>query len=382
VRLDDVPSVAALAPDVERVTLDDFPCIGWVVGGFLCRFVVLDDHQFAAVTLWILHTWTIEAAETTPYLAITSPEKRAGKTRLLELLQLLARNAYLMSSTSEAALFRLIDEEQATVLFDETDAMFSVKAKAEYEAIRGLINSGYRRSGATYRVSGVGAAMKAERFSTFGAKALAGIGELPDTITDRSLPIRMHRRTREEPVERFRERLARPEAELLRARLEAWADLHVDELRDAYPALPEELDDRGQDAAEPLLAIADLLGGDWPALARTAVVKLRQALEPGDDSYGVQLLGDTHRIFDEIDAEQVTTASLVEALCADEEAPWGDWHGKPITSRQLARLLRPFGIRSRDLWTDAGSKKGYRRADFTAAWARYAPQSAITARTA
>jgi len=59
------------------------------VAAFIRRFVHLPAAQAAIVTLWVVHTHALTLAVTTPYLAITSAEKRSGKTRLLEVLELL-----------------------------------------------------------------------------------------------------------------------------------------------------------------------------------------------------------------------------------------------------------------------------------------------------
>jgi hypothetical protein len=168
---------------------------------FVRRFVVLDEGQADAVALWIAHTHAIEAAETTPYLAISSAEKKSGKSRLgLEVFQLLVREPLPSMNISDAALFRAIEELSPTLLLDEADAV--IKAR-EREELRGLLNAGYRRGAVAYRMGGTNRS-KLERFKVFSAKAFIGIGNfLPDTLVDRSIPIRLKRRTREEPIERF-----------------------------------------------------------------------------------------------------------------------------------------------------------------------------------
>ena len=71
---------------MSAILLDD-------VARFVRRFVVLTEAQADTLALWVAHTHAFEAAETTPYLAITSAEKRSGKTRLLEVLELLVHVA-------------------------------------------------------------------------------------------------------------------------------------------------------------------------------------------------------------------------------------------------------------------------------------------------
>ena len=347
------------------------------IEAFVRRFVVLTDAQSTVIALWIAHTHTVDAAETTPYLVVTSPTKRSGKSRLLEVLALLVRTPLRAAGASEAALFRSIGgEEPPTLLMDEVDAIFGPKAR-EHEDIRALLNAGYARGTPVLRCVGEGSKMRVEKFEVFCPKALAGIGQLPDTITDRSLPIRLKRRARSEHVERLRARQVRFEATPLREQLESWGAEQVGGLADARPLMPDELDDRAQDACEPLLAIADLAGEDWPSSARRALIALRaEQAEAEDDTISVRLLADVWAAFEREPTARLSTERLCELLAEDEEAPWAEFRGKPITARVLARLLRPFGVRSGTVrLSDDTTAKGYKREQFEDAWKRYPPEN-------
>jgi hypothetical protein len=176
------------------------------VAGFIRRFVSLSPEQAFVVALWVLHTHAFDAADSTPYLAITSAEKRSGKTRLLEILELVVARPWLTGRVSAAALVRKIDAEAPTLLLDESDAAFA--GDKEYsEALRGILNSGHRRGGKTSLCVGQGSNITFKDFSVFAPKAVAGIGKLPDTIADRSIPIRLERKKPGEGVARFRHRL-------------------------------------------------------------------------------------------------------------------------------------------------------------------------------
>ena len=234
---------------MSAVLLDD-------VRTFIRRFVVLDDHQAVAVTLWVAHTHVFEVFGCTPYLAISSSEKRSGKTRLLEVLELLVREPLPTANISDAALFRVIDDRQPTLLCDEVDAIFG--KKSQRDELRGIINAGYRRGATTHRMGGSNNT-SLQTFSVYCPKAFAGIGDcLPETVSDRAIPIRLKRRTRGQTVERFRLREVAPEGHGLRDRLDEWLGRQRDYLAESRPALPDELDDRAQDVWEPLLAVADL----------------------------------------------------------------------------------------------------------------------------
>src|SRR5919199_5450082 len=259
---------------------------------FIRRFVALSDEQAVLVALWVIHTHAIHAADCTPYLHIKSAEKRSGKTRLLEVLAFLVARAWFTGRVSAAVLVRKTANEQPTLLLDESDAAF--KGDKEYaEALRGILNAGFRRGGVTSLCVGQGANLSYRDFPVFGPKAIAGIGKLPDTIADRSVPIELRRRRAGEGVARFRVRKAEREGLSLRDAATAWAEANIERLSSAEPQLPDELDDRAQDIIEPLLAIADEVGGEWPERAREAAVKLLSGEErEGTDSLGVRLLRD------------------------------------------------------------------------------------------
>ena len=86
------PDTAALLAEVEALVR---------------RYVVLPTGNFyVAVALWVLHAHAIEAAETTPRLLIKCAEKESGKTRLLEVLEMLAPNPLSTLNCTVAALCR------------------------------------------------------------------------------------------------------------------------------------------------------------------------------------------------------------------------------------------------------------------------------------
>jgi hypothetical protein len=239
---------AAARPPAEPVSLDQGGELLGQVERFVRRFVVFAaDVQAVAVALWIMHTWCFEAAETTPYLHVNSPEKQSGKSRLLEVLTQLAHGALQAANMTAAALYRSITDPAPTVLFDEVQELFGRGADDDQRQLRACLNSGYRLGGAARRCVGEGAKQTVAEFPTFCPKVLAGTGSLPDMLADRAIPIRLQRKTRHEQVERFRIRRIRGEAEALRRRLAGWAQVAVPVLRDAEPELPDQLDDRAQD---------------------------------------------------------------------------------------------------------------------------------------
>jgi Protein of unknown function (DUF3631) len=340
---------------------------------FVRRFVVVSPEQADAVTLWIAHTFVFEAFDCSPYLVITSAAKRCGKSRLFDVLELLVAKPWRIVSPSEAVVYRKVARDHPTMLLDEVDTIF--KRNGDGEPLRALLNAGNRAGTRVPRCAGA-QKDKLEEFDVYCPKALAGIGKLPDTIADRGIPIEMKRRAPGEPFERFRRRDVEAEASTLRDRVADWTEPNLDHLKGLRPDLPAELDDRAQDAWEPLLAIADLAEGDWPYRARHAALGLSTGADADDDSTAVRLLTDVRRVFDR-GAERLATADLISVLADDEDAPWGDWYGKPITPQALSKLLRPFRIQTMPVWVGGQTVRGYKREQFEDVWRRYLPDEGV-----
>jgi hypothetical protein len=343
------------------------------VEAFMARFVAFPSESArVAAVLWAAHTHLMDVFDSTPRLAFLSPEPGSGKTRALEITELLVPNPMLAVSASTAALFRAVADMDGrpTILFDEIDTVFGPKAK-ENEELRGLLNAGHRRSGVSYRCVGDGANQKVVAFPSYAALAMGGLGSLPDTILTRSVIVRMRRRGPGEKVEPFRQRIHEPEGHALRKRLAEWAKLIAEKIAGVYPEMPEGVNDRPADVWEPLLTVADAAGGDWPERARAACLDLLSTATPDTVSLGVRLLMDVRTVFGP--RPKLFTRDLLAELHQLPDAPWFDLKGKPLNEYGLGRFLRDYEIESRTIRIDAAKAKGYERADFTDAWARYCP---------
>jgi hypothetical protein len=350
---------------------------------FLACYVAFPSPEARdAVALWIVHAYAIVCFESTPRLALLSAEKQSGKTRTLEVIELLLFNAKHASNLTPAALFRLVgSEESCTLLFDEVDVFFGNRAK-EHEELRGLLNAGHRRGAMAYRCVGEPSKMRVEEFPAFCPVALAGIGDLPDTILDRAILIAMRRRAPGEAVQSFRRREVQPQAEEIRDWIRDWCDHHQIELEAARPMMPVGITDRPADTWEPLLAIADVAGEEWPERARRAAVRLNEERQAADPSLGVRLLADTRTVFAVKEVDRLASGVLVEALVALEESPWGDIRGKALEARSLARRLAPYKIRPKVVRIGESTPHGYDLGDFIDAWERYLPTPRETATSA
>jgi hypothetical protein len=342
------------------------------------RYVVLPGrHERVVLALFTAHTYALDGAHATPYVLVISPEKRSGKSRLLGVLELMVARPWNVIGASEAAMFRKIAKHRPTLELDEIDAIFGSNSERT-EPLRAILNAGNRPGATVARC--VGEKQEVEDFPIFCAKVLAGIDSghrIPDTIRDRAIAIHMQRKTGAEVVQRFRHRDADAEAAPIRDALDRWAGGACDVLLAADPLLPGELDDRAAEAWEPLLAIADLAGGEWPARARGAAVALSGEEDREEVAIGTLLLRAINKAYEDVD--RLSTVDLLVSINADEELPFGGWReGKGLDPRGLARLLRPYRVKSRSIRLGEEVAKGYLRSQFDEVWDRWLPSPAGT----
>ncbi|MCZ8205243.1 DUF3631 domain-containing protein [Gemmatimonas sp.] len=353
------------------------------------RFVVMSDHAICASALWCLHTWAFEASENyTPYLAISSPEPGCGKTTVIDVLATLAADPKRADSATPAAIYRMVDRGRGagkpdgrppTLFLDELDTVFrGAAARSERaEALRGVLNSGFKRDGIFTICQGDDHEVR--DYHTWCPKLLAGIGELPPTVAERSIPLRLSKATDEERVhiESARSRTL-AQLEPIKRKLAAWAQDATPRLK-ARPEPFAGLSARQDDIWGPLLNIADDCGGAWPQRAREAARVLHAKTGNSMDSVAptVALLSDLRDIFAEDRATFIPSARLAELLRLMEDRPWPEYtRGGPISPRGIAVLLGVYGIHPRvstTLMADGRRGRGYYLDDCREAFRRYLP---------
>jgi len=334
------------------------------------KHLVLPDHAAVAIALWIMRAHCDDAFSISPRLAILSPVKRCGKTSLLEIIAKLLPRPLSTSNVTASVIFRVIEKHHPALLIDEADSFMR-----ENEELRGIVNSGHRRDSATV-LRNVGDDHEPRSFSTWSPMVIAAIGTLPDTIEDRSIVVSMRRKQPGEKVQGIR--WSSRYGETVKANLQTvaralarWSFDHSRTLKDVDPAIPNGLHDRAADNWSPLLTIANAIGGPWIEKANAAAVALSTG-ETKTEPRGVELLRDLAELFKTDARDRFLSQGLCDALAVLEERPWADFrHGKPISSAQLAKLLREFGIQSQSIRTETGVHRGYYREAFGDAFARY-----------
>jgi hypothetical protein len=335
------------------------------VDDFLTRFIAYpNNHARHAHALWLAHTWRMDRWDSTPRLAFMSPEKGSGKTRALEVSEhLVPRGVRVSQATTGYILAKISEDPPPTLFYDEIDTVYGQKARGN-EDLRAVLNAGHRRGATAGRGSWGNDGLTGQDYPAYCAVALAGLGELPDTIADRAVVIPMKKRKRTERVEPWRGRVHGSEATLLGELLGSWMQEAVFSWPDDMP-----VEDRAADVWEALVMVADAAGGHWPTDARMAAIAL--SADESKCSLGVVLLRDLQTVFSGRD--KMRTEEILDALCSLPESPWRHFHanGDAISDRDLSRLLRPYRIRSKDVWVEGRSAKGYTADDLRDAWERY-----------
>jgi putative DNA primase/helicase len=313
----------------------------------LTRYVSLDPDYAAATAFWVIHTYLLDCTFITPRLAITAPEKRCGKTTLLHWLRTVVQRPKNTDNISAAAVYHVVESQHPTLLIDEADTFLSLDNE-----LRGILNSGHRQDGTVDRWDAKGRSIVS--YSTYSACAISLIGNLPSTLQDRSIRIRLRRKRPDEKVASLRAGVTSE----LPGRCARWALDNNCWLSD--PPIPEQLFNRVEDNWRPLLAIADVIGGPWPERLRAIAVKIAE-LEAGEDpSQGTQLLHDIREILGS--RPWITSNALITRLSAKA------WI---MTGKKLAGLLKPYGIEPTQQRHGGQPERGYLAADFADAFARY-----------
>jgi hypothetical protein len=377
---DDFEATAWTEPAADRDRSDGERLLDQV-HGFLTRFVAFPtDAAAVATTAWCVHAHAIDMVDTSARLAFLSPEPGSGKTRALEVIELLVPNPMATVNASAAVLFRsmtLTDDQgrslRPTVLMDEADTIFGPRASKDHEDLRGFINAGYRRGAHAHRAAIRGNGVVVEVFPAFAAVAIAGLDDLPDTVMTRSIVVRMRRRASTERVEPYRRRLHQAQGELLRDRISAWVDWKSQDLAAYVDDLPAGIEDRAADCWEPLVAIGDAAGPDWSRRIRQAAVDMVGQSQSTGETLGIRLLIDLHQAFDGRDS--MTTEDVLSALNGLEDSPWGDMRGKPLDARGLSARLRRYGVTSKSIRQGTNVLRGYAAQDLHDPWSRYLPLS-------
>lgn len=337
----------------------------------LSHVVFSSSSDAGAATLWVVGTYLMGVWPLWPKLLIRSPQKRCGKTTLLETVEGFVYRGMTTSNISAAALFRAVEAWRPTLLIDEADRFL----KGD-DALNGLLNAGHRRRAAfVTRVEEIEGQRVPRRFSVWGPQVIATIGRQAGTLEDRSVIVDLRRklpsdRVRKLPLDHFERSLS------LRRKLLRWSEDNAAAIKLSASEPPPCGNDRTQDNWTPLWRIAEAIGGDWPARARAAYLVKAEHCED-DESVAVELLKDIATIIGRVTKSRVPTDVLLTALNGLDDRPWREFgNGEGMTAHALARHLKPFGATPGQYRDGPWSGKGYDRTQLEDAIRRYCGSAA------
>ena len=338
---------------------------------------VIESHAYlpsygsTALALWIVFTYFAENAEICPYLGITSPEKRCGKTTVLSIVEDLVYRPLSSSNISPASIYRAIEKVHPTLIIDEADTFLN-----NLELV-GILNAGHRKGKDKIIRTDMDRGGEVKAFSALGPKAIAKIGEFPSTLADRCIQIPLDRKPPYEKIKRLTIRF-REQQEERRRKIKRFADDNieafrkkVDDLAENDELLPNIGNDRARDNWTPLIAIADIAGGKWPELAREAMVHLEARVDK--ESIGAKLLKDIMSIFNRRNAERLASSEITRELNKMEGRPWPEWNrGREMSPNSLARVLKRYKIEPKQMKINGCNVRGYMKSDIERAYEIYA----------
>lgn len=334
------------------------------------------DYAFAAA-LWAVGTYCWEGFDAFPYLVISSDTKRSGKTRLAEVLSFAVNKPRSFAGMTPAAMFRSIRDEKPTIFIDEAETLSSEAANV----MRAVLNVGYRRGQTIPRASHDGI----EEWPVYCPKAFILIGDVYDTLRDRSIVVRM---VRSEAPRRFVYEHAKSEGAEVAMQVSGDVADRRAAILDSYTrhaGLPF-LSDRDEEIWLPLFVLCEALApGRVEELKRVAVdmatektatarrhVDLGESeIEATTDEYARRLLNDVESAM--AGRPMIYTADLLAALKAIPTAPWRKFRGDGLTAIDMGNMLSRFGVRPKLIRTGGRRGKvarGYRFADVVAATKR------------
>jgi hypothetical protein len=328
-------------------------------------YAVVAPHVDTALALWVMASYRLNEFRKFPLLNITAPEMNCGKSVIIDLLACYCGRALEVENISPSAIYRTIELCQPTLLIDEADTFLKGNEDA-----RGILNSAHKRGGGVVRT--VGDDHEPKKFSTYTPIAIAGIGAVHGTILSRCIVVQMERMG---PDDHIHTMMAtdEPQALAARSKLLAWAAEVIP--GGVAMVVPKTGNRRIMDCWNPLFVIAHLLGGEWPERCLRAFQALNQR-DAEEDNPGTELLRDIRRVFELEGGTAIHTSVLVESLIALDDSRWADWNrGRGINAKGVAKLLKPYRVRSQQIKIQGLNRHGYPMASFERPFAKYCPVS-------
>ena len=295
-----------------------------------------------ALALWAAMTYVMEHLEIAPMVYVTSPEPMCGKSTVMKLLKVFCHRAEMVSKITPAAIYRLIERDQPTLLIDEADRF--LRGNNE---LNGIINAGHARFEATVIINKKLADGNYDpvEFPVWCAKAIAGIGEQDGTLTSRAIVISLRRKLKDETMKPVRYNMFQ-QHQSIRDALAAWAASFQQISENEMEPFLKAKTDRGIDNWLALGIIAKRVNPEWEQRVQAALDTIEARQSDGLQSAGAQLLSDVHDVVSESSRPEWPSTDLYNSVVFNEETDWSVFnHGRPVTKKKFTQMLGDFGIK-------------------------------------
>ena len=301
-----------------------------------------NESDADALALWAAMTYVMDHLEIAPMVYVSSPLPMCGKSTVMKLLKVFCHRAEMVSKITPAAIYRLIERDQPTLLFDEADRF--LRGNNE---LNGIINAGHARFEANVIINKKlpDGNYDPVEFPVWCAKAIAGIGSQDDTLISRSIVISLRRKLITETVKPVRFNLHQQHEDTRQA-LATWASNFQSVCEEEMKPFLNANTDRGIDNWLPIGIIAKRIGFSWIERAQAALTSIEARQNHDAQSTGVQLLTDVRNVVSESSRPEWSSTDLYNAVVINEETDWSVFnHGRPITKKKFTQMLGDFGIK-------------------------------------
>lgn len=326
---------------------------------FIKKHTIMTKEERSAIVLWSLSTYGYDIHRIFPRLAIISPLRRCGKSTLLEVLGALCKNVVSSSNLTTGSIIRIKQKIDPTLIIDEADTFI---ANADGD-LRGILNAGHSKANATVlRCHGEQYEMKP--FDVWFPIAFASIGEVYETLMDRSVVIRLRRKREDEKVARMGPDVYESFLQY-RMQVFTWFEQNLDVLMNDTIEPDFIGNDRARDNWIPLFTVANAISEEWLDRCTSAYKSLTVPIE---DELPVQLLKDVYDILSRTSEPSIGSTELANQLKGIDTSPWAS---SKLSTHKLCSMLGTFGIKTKTLRINGKVLRGYIKEAFTDAFERY-----------
>lgn len=338
-----------------------------------------DIDEIKIQSIWDIGTYCYKMFDSFPYRYITAM-KGSGKTKLLELSEILCYNGKLAAGMSDSALFRLAEDH--TLFIDEAEQI----GRKEKQVQREILNSGYKKSGKIIKVkekqTKEGKTFVTEEFNVYSPKMLANIFGMEDVLGDRCISSILERSNNPAKTKLITDFSSNPEILAIKTRLNElqcslcsvvsvlkWSDIWNNYILDKYTTtyitittlttldihkeeLFNKIDNTGIDGRQlelyfPLIIIADSMGEEILDEILEIIIKKNRVKKENDyiENYDISLLDFVSKldIFTKFYSVNELTYGFREYVgMSGEETSWVNryWLGRALNRLKIVFARR------------------------------------------